>query len=692
MHTLSLGQSRQKKAARLDRLIFRIVGSALLTGIWSVAIAAPPPNAGNPPPGAPSSPQAPAARAPAIRRPPAPPVKANEAYGPVLRVSSFIPEFVVGSPTGQQVMTTSVRVAGPAIDRKEKTDRDPHVLSADDVLDTYVFLAQSQGTYIPTGGEHTTGYGDHLRDFSRPSPLQYRAAAIKSIAQHIIQHLNDLGFIAVEVYPDPTQIDSQTGKDLRAPVDRDLRLIINLGVATEVRTIGSGDRKSVEGKVNAPEHARIRYGSPVWPAETSAQEVRKDLIRKDEIDDYVYFLNRYPGRRVDVAVSQGQVPGGVVLDYLVSEAKPWTFYAQTSNTGTKETDTWRERFGFVDNQLTGNDDQLSIDYTTAGFSSTSQALVGSYEAPLLHWDHVRWRGYGSYSAFEASDVGLTHANFNGQETQFGGELALNFFQHRDFFADVFGGARFEHIHNNQPGVATTATADVYVPYVGLRADRTTDTSAFSASVTTNFAATSTDPARLAGLGRQNVDDDWSTLEGNVSYSFFLEPVFNPNTFQTLAHEVAFIGRGQTSFGQRVIPEHLETAGGLYTVRGYPESIISGDDVIMGTAEYRFHIPRALGIQPTSTLLGGNFRYAPDRPFGRPDWDLVFKGFCDAARVINHDHLSFEHNATLIGVGVGLELDFKQNVNIQAYWGQALTDISGLVDEGNRFHFVFTVLY
>ena len=58
------------------------------------------------------------------------------------------------------------------------------------------------------------------------------------------------------------------------------------------------------------------------------------------------------GRRShsSIAVSQSQVPGGVVLDYLVSEAKPWTVYAQASNTGTKETESWRERFGFIHNQ------------------------------------------------------------------------------------------------------------------------------------------------------------------------------------------------------------------------------------------------------------------------------------------------------------------------------------------------------
>ena len=58
---------------------------------------------------------------------------------------------------------------------------------------------------------------------------------------------------------------------------------------------------------------------------------------------------------------------GVELQYLINESRPWRVFGQVSNTGTEQTDEWREHFGFVHHQFTGNDDVLSIDYMTAGF-------------------------------------------------------------------------------------------------------------------------------------------------------------------------------------------------------------------------------------------------------------------------------------------------------------------------------------
>jgi hypothetical protein len=80
----------------------------------------------------------------------------------------------------------------------------------------------------------------------------------------------------------------------------------------------------------------------------------------------------------------------VTLDYLVAENKPWTAYAELSNTGTKQTNEWRERFGFVHNQLTRSDDILRLDYATAGFDR-SHAVNVDYSFPILS-DRVRARG------------------------------------------------------------------------------------------------------------------------------------------------------------------------------------------------------------------------------------------------------------------------------------------------------------
>lgn len=639
----------------------------------------------------------------------------QQAGDTIILIDRFHLVFQVGSPTGEPAEVQSIRMLGKPPAGVAATDADSYQLSTADIANAPITLGVVDGAFVsPDQTSETVRV--RLKDLNRAKPTPYRVSAVASILKQTADYLNSLGLIAVLPHVDPEQIQevSTDGgpsefRDLRQGGEKGLNLVLQLGVVTGVRTIASGERVSTESRVNAPEHERIRYGSPVWPAESSKQAARRDVVRKDLLDEYVFGLNRYPGRRVDVAVSQAEVPGGIILDYLVSETKPWTIYAQASNTGTEQTSEWRQRFGFIHNQLTGNDDILTLDYITASFDDDSQAVIGSYEFPIPGLERLRGRVFGSYSSFTASDVGQQGDDFTGHQSAGGAELIVNLWQRRDWFLDVFGGGRVEDITvTNRSGGLTVTDADavVWLPYVGARVERVTDTTSFATSATVEYGAADSGSGPLDALGRTNAAGDWTTLEVAASYSFYLEPLLFPSRFKgqrdeglpqpKLAHEVAVSARGQTSFGERLIPQHQEVAGGLYSVRGYPESATAGDDVVIASAEYRFHLPRALDIQPTPRhVFGRPFRVAPDRALGRPDWDLVFKGFVDGAQVVNQSPESFEQgDETLVGTGVGLELQVLQNFNFQVYWGLALTDVESADWQAgdNRFHFVFTALY
>ncbi|HEV8293523.1 MAG TPA: hypothetical protein VGP94_16420, partial [Tepidisphaeraceae bacterium] len=192
------------------------------------------------------------------------------------------------------------------------------------------------------------------------------------------------------------------------------------------------------------------------------------------------------------------------------------------------------------------------------------------------------------------------------------------------------------------------------------------------------------------------DEDFTILQTQMTHSFFLEPLFNSrDKFSTLAHEIAISGRMQWAFN-RLIPQEEEVVGGLFTVRGYPESVVAGDSIFVGSLEYRFHYPRSrpfMDVEKQKRLFGKTFRWVPEAPYGKADWDLIFKGFLDVGKTIQTDRLSFEQNDTLVGAGVGVELQFKQNATLRLDWGFALNEIKNEVDSGdNRVHVVFTVLY
>jgi len=646
--------------------------------------------------GNPLQPQAPQPRpANPAETPPPPPAagspKVND--GPSYEVSAFVLRYPVDQP-----------------------DRPP----LDELLNLPITLAIKGGIYVAPGdgGEETTMRLEDLASVQR-GLRRFSVSAINAIGTRIVKDLNQRGIIGVLIVPDSAQIDPDTLEDRRPAAVRTLNLDIWTRSVSQVRSLGTGprwsrdtapgDRPSAENRINHPFHQRIRDNSPLQPSpppEAGQRPQAGDLLRRDSLDDYLYRLNRHPGRRVDVAIASAETPGDVVLDYLITENKPWTIYFQLSNTGTKETSEWRQRFGFIHDQFTNHDDTLSIDFITAGFDQAN-AVIASYETPLGGSESLRLKIFGSLSEFTASDVGFANEKFIGNSWTAGAELIANIVQVHQTFVDAFVGARWENHRVDNQAVDVKGDADFFIPFAGLRLERNTLHTSTGGEIRLEGSladVANSDSTQVQRLGRLNPDEDWTVLRASISHSFYLEPLIQGAAWSdpassdrqtTLAHEIAVSLRGQYSFGNRLIPQAEEVVGGLYSVRGYPESLIAGDDSIIASAEYRFHLPRALAIQPDPSktpLFGKPFRFAPEQRYGRPDWDLIFKGFVDAARVTNSDRETFESDETLIGAGIGTELVFRRNLNVRLDWGFALQD-AGQTDAGdNRVHLSITLLY
>ena len=625
----------------------------------------------------------------------------------------------------------------------------------------------SDGYVAPRAGAPTEEI--RLADLGRQGSVTLYGSAVRQISVAVVEELKRRGLIVVTVAPNAEDIEQvEPWTDYRA-TDKGqtaLRMDITLGVVRQLRTVASGDRTLSGPRVNNPAHEWIKRDSPVRPSaltpslpvaapidpaaeEAAAPEAdaaapasepaaapsdqppssapttgpaanlppdadtdqQRDLINKPILDDFVYRLNRFPGRRVDVAISalDEQRANEILLDYLVSENKPWTAYAQVSNTGTSSTEIWRERFGFSHSQLTGNDDVLRLDFITAAFEDTN-ALVGSYEFPVFS-DRLRMRAFGSWNEFTAADVGQSGTDFSGHGWNYGAELIWNFYQRGPLFLDFVTGARVQHVSTTNELTATEGSETFLFPYIGLRMDRNTDKMSLYGSLnleTTASGVTGVDQAQIENLGRPNPDKNFTVFQWDTGTSFFLEPLLNPDAKDadqgaTLAHEVAFSFKGQWAFEDRLIPTSQDVVGGLYSVRGYPESFVSGDSTFVGSAEYRFHVPRAFGVEtdPGKTpFFGQPFRWRPQQAYGQADWDLILRAFTDVGRAINSRRESVERDETLWGAGLGAELQIMRNFSVRVDWGVALqnakTDNSAdpnvTTVGSNRFHIVATLLF
>ncbi len=571
----------------------------------------------------------------------------------------------------------------------------------EELLQTEVELGRAGGLYVapsPGAERHRFPLAEVPPD---PAPV-FDASAVRHVAQTLVHALNERGLVGVFVAPDPADLDARTGEDHRPPGDDDLRLVVWLGRAQRVRTVALDES---EDAIDRPEHARIARDSPVRPYVPG--EERRDLMVKPALEDYVFRLNRHPRRAVQLSLSAGLDPGTVNLDYLVSTQRPWSAYAIASDTGTSATGKWRQHFGFNHFQLTGNDDILRLDYVTSGFDDV-HAFLGSYEAPVPRVDWLRWRLDGGWNQYDATQVGATRDRFDGEQWELGLSLIANVFQYRELFVDVVAGARWQNVQVDNEIVDIDGDEDLFLPRLELSLERFTQTASVDAALAVEWSMSDlsgTSEDSLATLGRFPVDDDWATLQWSGNAAFYLEPLLDPEGWKdpstpessTLAHEVFLSTRGQHAFDYRLIPQHQRVAGGLHTVRGYPQSPIAGDTVVLTTVEYRFHLPHSLPMRREPVyvpVLPGGFRVSRQQVYGRPDWDLILRAFYDYGRVVQSDRESFENDANLHGVGLGVELQLWQKLRVRFDWGRALNTIDdGEVDFGNdEFHFLAGFVY
>jgi hemolysin activation/secretion protein len=428
-----------------------------------------------------------------------------------------------------------------------------------------------------------------------------------------------------------------------------------------------------------------------------------DIISLDAVDRYVAFLNRHPRRQVDAVIAPGPKPGELALDYQVQEDNPLLLYFQISNTGTENTDKWRERFGLTHFNLTGADDVLSIDYVTANFDDVHY-INASYERPLPGLPRVKARVFGSYSEYTASDVGVFSTDFNGRSSTFGGELAWNFFQHRSLFLDLVGGVTYRDDYTRDELTSVVGDTEFFILQTGVRLDQRSDYASMQGSLLldTNLSGVvDTDASQITNLGRTDGDTNFSILRYSLSKQFYIEPLlpsFKDNPADnTLAHEIFLSVRGQLVLNdKRVSPSFMHPVGGFYTVRGYPEGFLAGDNAVVFTGEYRLHVPHLFAPAPEGQLIGKPFKYAPTAALVRPDWDLLLRGFIDVGRVMQNDIVAGEYEETLVGAGVGIELSLKRNLIARADFGWALDDAFNGQDNvtagSSQIHLSLTLLY
>lgn len=512
------------------------------------------------------------------------------------------------------------------------------------------------------------------------------------------------GLMGVYVDAADGQLDmGRGGVEIAERPDGVFRIKVVPGIVGDVRALAAGERVDPEERVDPAirRFDRVKARSPFQPDDPTRQ-----VLRSRTLSDYLDRASRQPNRRVDAAVTppppaeagSEAAAATLGLDYVVTESKPWTAFVQASNTGTEETGEWVTRVGFLHSDLLGNDEILAVEYFTNNVGESN--FVNAYfDAPVGDSERFRWKILGGWYQYTASDVGFLRARFEGESPFAAAELSANVFQSGKFFLDLVGGFNWTYVDVYNGITRQSGTENFFIPYVGLRAQRNardanTDLAVF---LDLGFGA-SESQAELNRLGRLFPDQDFQLLRWNLAQSFYLDPLFHTAESlpeATLAHELYFRFGGQYAFDNRLVPQFMGVAGGLYTVRGYPQSEVSGDNLYLATAEYRLHLPQLFGIDPKPEPMmgiGDPFRLRPQYAYGPTDWDLVVRGFVDFGYTSNSRPLSYEFNSTLIGVGVGVQLQLLRNLDLRLDWGFPLRDVEGTTIPSSQLYFVGTLSF
>ena len=559
----------------------------------------------------------------------------------------------------------------------------PRMPSSDQLMQTSVTLYQDGSNYSGNPASNGTKVTTTLADLAKTSGSLTDSARV-AIQNAVVASVNASGIGGVACLMDPAT--SADGKNT-----------INVVAAqiAGVRTVGTGVRADPVGQsVNDTKQATVKDGSPIKPG---------DLLEKEVLEDYLYSLSRFPGRTVSAAVAAEPNSTQIVLDYYVAEKNIFDVYASVSNTGTEQTNYWMERVGILATQLTNNDDILAVEYQTASFSGT-QSVTGYYDARVGTMKDLRWRVTGQWGDYNSSDVGLAGEDFNGSNWGVQGDLTWTFFQKGNFFLDFDGSGRFWNSSTTNELMETSGNANFFTATGTVDALAIGDTWALQGSLGAAYTTTDASQESLDYLGRSDTSISWTTINGSVYGSFYLDPIFDStwgsgtSTYKPLVHEIFGSFRGQYAFDYRLTPLSQYTMGGLYTVRGFAQSIDAGDSAMVGTVEYRMHLPRMFApatATGTFPFINRPFRWAPDSSNGAsPDWDLVLSAFFDGGTITNNDSYAFEVNTPMSSAGVGLDLSILDNFTVGVDWAWALNSVDQLdVQSGSsQFWFSASIVY
>lgn len=392
---------------------------------------------------------------------------------------------------------------------------------------------------------------------------------------------------------------------------------------------------------------------------------RGESVKVSELDRAITWTNSNPFRRVRVHI-QPVDAGEADIIVGIEERLPLRLTASYDNTGNEILGENRYTAGVTYGNVWGLDHQASYQFITSDDIGIFRAHALDYRIPL-RWRHVL--------NFSGSYVLASPTFFDGYFTQKGESINAEAkyivpFRHQRWRGELSGAVSFKETNNNLEFGGTpqlSATINVLTgtfAAVAIREDKR------------GHWLTSTTLVGSAGdFNSRSTRDRFDTSRLGANPNFYYAQASGQRT-TTLTPRLTSTARGLFQLAStNLVPTEQFSLGGLSTVRGYEERILSGDTGYSLTHELQYR------LNPVTL----------NKRLPKMDWAGLF--FADYGRVIQKSPVRGQRKSDfLLSAGVGLRASVGQYFSASIDYARQIEEVELPGASHDRIHVRATISY
>ncbi len=364
------------------------------------------------------------------------------------------------------------------------------------------------------------------------------------------------------------------------------------------------------------------------------------------------IANENPAKNTVLSLKAGVEPNEITAAFKVTDKNPILAYFQASNAGTDDTTASRLSIGFQHNNLFDKDHGLSLSYTTSPEDvSIVQQWGLSYRIPLYQHGGVL-HFLLSDSSVDAGTV-VENVLVKGKGSVTGVDYQRPLKKLSNYSHKVSLGVQQKQFDNNVTFGNTALGSDVMTQpatftYKGVLTGLNNQTY-FSIRYLSNIGGGSNNADDAYEASRTGALSNWSNIQLDINTTYRLE-----------GSQLLMIRLNGQSSHDRLVSGEQFGVGGLATVRGYDERSVLGDSGYSASLEFR------------------------SQPFSQ--YGMRWVTFYDYGTVsIEQAQVGEQDSTSIDSFGLGLNLNYKQNLSLTVDIGQALKNQDAIKRGDNHLH-------